>query len=260
MSVTVPRRVSGVPCSPRPVAGAGGGAAPGHRGSRRRADGPPAGRSRPGGLCLRGARAGRERDRREDVGAVRARQGLARDLQLHVPARSRRRSTRAAGRRDGAASRSRKARARPAWRSSISSTARWSMRGNTSISPSSRRRRCSASSPSPRSEAGGGCACCPRPRNTYNRDYLGETAEGSPKTDAERLPSRWRHDPPLLGLGAVLRADRARSGPSPRRHARARLEPVRSHPRGTGKRVGRTAVATHDPGGKHDGPARNSNA
>ena len=45
--------------------------------------------------------------------------------------------------------------------------------------------RSSAKTPLPRlltwpmSGAGGTCGSCPRPRNTYNRDYLGETADGS---------------------------------------------------------------------------------
>ena len=59
-------------------------------------------RSRPGGLRLPGGGSGRRPDRREAVGAVRARQGLARDLQLHVPARSRRRAAGARERSDGA--------------------------------------------------------------------------------------------------------------------------------------------------------------
>ena len=51
----------------------------------------------PGGVVpedyvFHGARGGRHPGRGEAVGAVRARQGLARDLQLHVPARSGRRA------------------------------------------------------------------------------------------------------------------------------------------------------------------------
>jgi predicted dithiol-disulfide oxidoreductase (DUF899 family) len=47
-----------------------------------------------------------------------------------------------------------------------------------------------------------------------------------------------KSDPPLLGLGALLRADRPRTRPPPRGHARAALEPVRSHPGRTANRLG----------------------
>src|SRR2546430_3109690 len=46
------------------------------------------------------------------------------------------------------------------------------------------------------------------------------------EANAERLPSRRRDDPPLLELGAPLRAHRTRTRPAPRRHHRAALEPV----------------------------------
>src|SRR6266540_2353295 len=61
---------------------------------------------------------------------------------------------------------------------------------------------------------------------------------GIAAADAERVPPRWRDDPPLLGLRAVLRADRPRTGPPPRGHARAALEPVRPHPPRTTDQLG----------------------
>src|SRR5438552_1821334 len=68
------------------------------------------------------------------------------------------------------------------------------------------------------------------------RDCAGSTA-----ADAERLPPRRPNDPPLLGLGTLLRANRARTGSPPRRRPRAAVEPVRPHPRGTPRRLGRAA-------------------
>ncbi len=54
-----------------------------------------------------------------------------------------------------------------------------------------------------------------------------------PATHAERVSPRRADDPPLLGLGTLLRTRRSRARTPPRRHHRAALEPVRLHPRGT---------------------------
>ena len=123
----------------------------------------PPGGAVPEDYVFQGAGRGRRADRGEAVGAVRARQGHPRDLQLHVPPRPRRRppgARRPARRR---CCRWRRARARHAWRCSTSSTAPPSTRPSRSTSRSSPRRRSRGSSPSPRSAAGGGCGCCPRP-------------------------------------------------------------------------------------------------
>ena len=77
--------------------------------------------------------------------------------------------------------------------------------------------------------------------NTYNRDYLGETAEGAQRPMLNVFHRDGGDDPPLLGLGALLRTDRARTGSPPRRHPRAGLEPVRPDPRGPPGRLGRAA-------------------
>ena len=77
--------------------------------------------------------------------------------------------------------------------------------------------------------------------NAYNRDYLAESPEGAQRPDAELVPSRRRNDSPLLGLGALLRADRSRTGSPPRWHPRAALEPVRPHTGGASERLGRAA-------------------
>ena len=138
----------------------------------------PPGGAVPEDYVFQGRGSRRRPDRRQAVGAVRARQGLARDLQLHVPARSRRRRGRAPTAARRRSCRSRRARARRAPRCSTSSTAPRSTPASASTSRSSRRPRCRASSPSPRSAAGGGCGSCRRPATAYNRDYHGETAEG----------------------------------------------------------------------------------
>ena len=74
--------------------------------------------------------------------------------------------------------------------------------------------------------------------NTYNRDYLAETAEGAQRPMLNVFHRDGDDDPPLLGLGALLRADRPRPGPPPRRHPRAGLEPVRPHPARDAHRLG----------------------
>ena len=136
----------------------------------------------PGGVVPRGLRVSRRRRRRRPdrgaaVGAVRAGQGLARDLQLHVPARSGRRPPGPAAGRPRCC-RWRKARARRAPRCSTSSTAPPSTPPSTSTSRSPRRRRSSASSPSPPSAAGGTCGCCPRPAPPITATTSAETADG----------------------------------------------------------------------------------
>src|SRR5919112_3175775 len=97
---------------------------------------------------------------------------------------------------------------------------------------------CSASSPSPRSAAGGDCGSCPRPA-TATPGLPWRDPGRRPNADAERVPPRRRDDPPLLGLGAPLRAHLPRAGSPPQRHPRAALEPFRPHPRGTSDRLGR---------------------
>jgi predicted dithiol-disulfide oxidoreductase (DUF899 family) len=67
---------------------------------------------------------------------------------------------------------------------------------------------------------------------TYNRDYLGRDRRRLPAADAERVSPRRADNPPLLGLGTVLRTRRSRARTPPRRHPRAAVEPVRPHPRG----------------------------
>ena len=61
---------------------------------------------------------------------------------------------------------------------------------------------------------------------------------GRTKADAHRVPPRRRDDPPLLELGALLRALGPRPGATPRRNPRAALEPVRPDTRGTPVRLG----------------------
>src|SRR3954451_7892798 len=58
----------------------------------------------------------------------------------------------------------------------------------------------------------------------------GRDRRGRPAPDAERVPSRRRDDPPLLGLGALLCPLGPRPGPAARRAPRAALEPLRSDP------------------------------
>ena len=138
----------------------------------------------PGGVVpedyvFQGAGAGRHADRGTALGAVRAGQGLAGDLQLHVPARPGRRTAgaRRAGRRRFC--RSRKARARRASRSSTSSTApRSTRRQHVNLAVV-------AKAPLPRvltfAEERGWrrLRLLSSAANTYNRDYLAETAEGA---------------------------------------------------------------------------------
>jgi len=69
---------------------------------------------------------------------------------------------------------------------------------------------------------------------TYNRDYFAETAEGHQRPMLNVFQRDGGDDPPLLGLGAFLRTNRARAGSPPRRHHRAAPEPVRPHPSGRG--------------------------
>src|SRR2546423_3691420 len=69
-------------------------------------------------------------------------------------------------------------------------------------------------------EAGAGLA--PAPAALLGRQLLqpglpGGDTRGRPAADAERLPSRRRDDPALLGLGALLRALGPRPGPAARR-------------------------------------------
>jgi hypothetical protein len=61
---------------------------------------------------------------------------------------------------------------------------------------------------------------------------LGRDRRRRPAADAERVSPRRADDPPLLGLGAVLRSGRPWARTPPRRHHRAAVEPVRLHPRG----------------------------
>ena len=61
---------------------------------------------------------------------------------------------------------------------------------------------------------------------SYNRDYLAETADG----EQQPVLNVFHRDPPLLGLGAVLRTMGSRAGPPPCRHPRTGLEPVRPDP------------------------------
>ena len=77
MGIAFPGESTGVPGGARSTARAGDRAAPRDGGGRRRQARAPARGSRPGGLRLPGGRSGRHPDRREAVGAVRARQGLA---------------------------------------------------------------------------------------------------------------------------------------------------------------------------------------
>ena len=77
---------------------------------------------------------------------------------------------------------------------------------------------------------------------TYNRDYLAETPEGHQcpmlnvfHRDGDTIRHFW-------GSELLLRADRARTGHAPRRHAGAGVEPVRSHARGPAGRLGRAAA------------------
>jgi hypothetical protein len=63
----------------------------------------------------------------------------------------------------------------------------------------------------------------------------------STDTDAQRIPPRRRDDPSRLGCGAHVRAGRTRTGSTPPRHARARLELARPHSRGSPDRLGRAA-------------------
>jgi predicted dithiol-disulfide oxidoreductase (DUF899 family) len=74
--------------------------------------------------------------------------------------------------------------------------------------------------------------------NSYNRDYHGETRRRSAAADAERVSPRRRDNPPLLGLGALLGANRSRTGSPPRRHPRAGLESARPHSRRASNRLG----------------------
>jgi hypothetical protein len=73
----------------------------------------------------------------------------------------------------------------------------------------------------------------------WRRLRLLSSAGNATTRTAERIPPRRRDDPPLLGLGAPLRAHRPRAGSPLQRHPRAALEPFRPHPRGTSDRLGR---------------------
>ena len=67
-------------------------------------------------------------------------------------------------------------------------------------------------------------------RNSYNRDYGGETEDGSqvPMLNVfHRDHETIRH---FSGRGAHLHAERPRTGPPERRHPGAALEPVRPNP------------------------------
>ena len=88
--------------------------------------------------------------------------------------------------------------------------------------------------------------------NTYNRDYLAETAEGAQRPmlnvfhrDGERIRHFW--------------------GSEPRRYPRAGLEPVRLHTGGSSERLGRAAELLMTPlgaacHGKYDEPATEKGA
>src|SRR5262249_53234778 len=75
----------------------------------------------------------------------------------------------------------RRARARPAPRCWISSTAPRGMSASGSTLLSSRRPPRRALSPSETSAAGGTCDCSPRPATRNTRDYLGEAEDGRQK-------------------------------------------------------------------------------
>ena len=77
--------------------------------------------------------------------------------------------------------------------------------------------------------------------NTYSRDYGGEDADGAPmpmlnvfRREGETI----RH---FLGLRADVRAERARAGSPPRRHAGARLEACSTSPPRVVRATGRAA-------------------
>ena len=77
--------------------------------------------------------------------------------------------------------------------------------------------------------------------NTYNRDYLGETAEGHQRPMLNvfhRDGGAIRH---FWGSELLYAPTDPGQDPAPRRHPRAALEPVRPHPRGTPDRLGRAA-------------------
>ena len=100
MRIIFPGESAEAPRGARSAARAGDRAAPSDGGRGRRQARAAAGRRRPGGLRLRRGGDGRRPDRRAAVRALRPRQELARDLQLHVSARSRRRAPGPERRRD----------------------------------------------------------------------------------------------------------------------------------------------------------------
>ena len=137
-----------------------------------------AGRRSSRGLRLPGGRSGRRPDRPEAVAAVRARQGLTRDLQLHVPARPRRRAARPASGQT-ALLKLAEGPCPSCVALSISSTAPQSTRLPSSTLASSRRLRSRESSPSREERGWRRLRLLSSAGNTYNRDYFAETAEGA---------------------------------------------------------------------------------
>ena len=101
--------------------------------------------------------------------------------------------------------------------------ARRSTSPSTSISWSLRRPRSRASSTFAEERGWRRLRLLSSAANTYNRDYLGETAEGAQRPMLNVFHRDGDGDPPLLGLGAALRADRSRTGS---RAMSAPLEPV----------------------------------
>ena len=206
---------------------------------RRRSPGetsPAAGRRRSRGLCVPRSGAGRRPGRRPAVRAVRGRQGLAGDLQLHVPARPRRPDSGSRGRKNGAPA---AGRAPLPLVHRVARSARRCRRPRRSAGQP-RGRGKDLTGPTPGLLGGTRLAAATPP--VVSRQYVqprlpGRDGRRPPTADADGLPPRRADDPSLLELGALLRAGRAWAGPAARRHPRAALEPARPHSRGTSGRV-----------------------
>ena len=167
--------------------------------------------------------AGRRRrpDRREALGALRARQGHPRHLQHDVPARPRRGpAVPVVHAVPGLLRRRRRAR-RPA-------RERRDRRQGRAAAPARPRRRPRLAAAAP--------ALVGRQRlqPRLPRRDAGRLAAAA---DAQRLSPRRRRHPPLLGLGAPLRAAGPRPGPAPRRDHRPVVEPLRLRPGGPRDRL-----------------------
>ena len=177
---------------------------------------------------------GRQRraDRRAPVGAIRAGQdtlwstaSCSRATPVTIaPGQCRRRN--------GPATARRGRHARRASPSSTNSTAPSSTRDSTSASPSSRRRRWRGVFTFAQERGWRHLRLLSSAGSSYNRDYLAETRGRGAAADAERVPPRRRHHPPLLGVRALYAPTDPGEDRSSRRDPRAALEPVDLTPEG----------------------------